>query len=213
MIWNIIFPNIREACGELERLRDRIVAESKSSRYSGGHKGIREYEFFVSMEHAYHHVNWAWNCRHQDEQRVIRCDQADFEAWEKFPSDFKEFWPAPSRCRGKAREPFGGQIHLMLPRIALDEAIFTILDIYCGISELLGERIPDGLLCGRVPDTIEPMTEENFTVQMRHLYACMNRAWNERKIDLARQISGSTTNVRRHSCYPRAFSRFWPEDR
>jgi len=213
MIWKVIFFNIREAGGELVSLRDRIVDTLQGLPDECGRGSFYEFPFFVSMEHAYHHVNWAWNCRHQDEQRAIRCDMADFEAWEKFPTDFKEFWPAPSRCRGKAREPFDGKLYLMLPRIALDEAVLTIHDIYCGICKLLGEPIPEDLLGGRDPKTIAPMTEEDFTVHMRHLYACMNRAWNERKIDPARTISGSMTNIRRHSCYPRAFSRLWPEDK
>jgi len=206
MIWKIIFHNIREASFELERLRDRIVAALNGQPDKCRRGSFYEFEFFVAMEHAYHHVNWAWNCRHQDEQRAIRCDMEDFEEWEKFPAEFNEFWPSPSRCRGKAREPFDGRLYLMLSRIALDEAVLTIRDIYYGICKLLGEKIIE-----RDPKTIEPMTEENFTVQMRHLYSCMNRAWNERKINLARPLEGSTMNVRRHSCYPRAFSGLWPE--
>lgn len=210
MIWNIVLGNLREASGELESLRDRIVAVMKSEPKWDNLEGFSEFAFFVSMEHAYHHVNWAWNCRHKDEQRAIKCAFADFYAWEKFPADFKEFWPAPSRCRGKAREPSNGRLYLMLPRIALDEAMFTIDGICCGIFKLLGEEIPEGFLKGRNPKTVEPVTEEDFKIEMRHLYSCMNCAWNERKVDLAGELSGSMTTIRRHSCYPRAFRRLWP---
>ena len=123
----------------------------------------------------------------------------------------KDLWLPPSRCRGKAREVCHWQMFLALPRINLDEAAFTMDGICDGIFRLLGKNLPKHLCRRRVPKSVEPMTEEEFVVQMRHLYICMNRAWNERKVNLAGDIAQSPVAVRRHSCFPRAFSRLWPD--
>jgi hypothetical protein len=98
-----------------------------------------------------------------------------------------------------------------LPRINLDEAIFSIDEICDGIFRLLGRNIPKHLCQRRLPKSVKPITEDEFAEQMRHLYVCMNRAWNERKVNLAGDIASSMVVVRRHGCFPRSFSRFWPE--
>ena len=58
---------------------------------------------------------------------------------------------------------------------------------------------------------MKPITEGEFSKRMRHLYISMNRAWNGRKVNLAGDIASSMAVVRRHACFPRAFSKFWPD--
>ena len=209
MIWDIVLFNLIEAHVELKHLRDKIVACMKPDA-SDERREFIEFAFMMRMEHAYHNVNTAWNCRHQDEQRAIRCSQEDFDAWEKFPLEFKDLWLPPSRCRGKAREPYNGRMFLSLPRINLDEAVFAIEGICCGIFRLLGKEIPEGFLREHRPESIMPMTEDEFRIQIRHLYICMNCAWNERKIDMAGDFTVSAAAVRRRCCFPRAFGGLWP---
>ena len=209
MIWDIILSNLIEASVELEELRDRILACLKPDAEEARRDFI-EFSFFVSMEHAYHHVNFAWNCRHQDRERAIQCAREDYKSWEKFPLEFKDLWLSPSRCRGKAREVHRGRMYLTLPRINLDEAIFTIDGMCDGIFRLLGRNIPKHLCRRRLPKSVKPITEGEFSERMRHLYICMNRAWNERKVNLAGDIASSMSVVRRHSCFPRAFINLRP---
>ena len=43
----------------------------------------------VSLEHAYHHLNFAWNVRKKEWEDADR----HFARDEKFPKDFVRFWP------------------------------------------------------------------------------------------------------------------------
>lgn len=214
MIWNVMLRNLCEAHSELEKLRDRILAQlhpdsalarklKRFERVMGG--PFIEFSFFVSLEHAYHHVNWAWNCRNKDEQRAIKCAWRDYLAWEKFPKEFKEFWPPPSRCRGKPRETINGRMSLTLSRIAIDEAISTIEKIFSLVGRHVSFKSDYELTY------LSPEIDEAYTVQMRHLYSCMNRAWNQRKVTCAGDSAPSAASARRHSYFPRVFVDFWPK--
>jgi len=44
-------------------------------------------EFFVAMQHLYHHLNTAWNSRDATEDRVAQRSPEDFYQWGRFPSD------------------------------------------------------------------------------------------------------------------------------
>ena len=43
----------------------------------------------VSLEHAYHHLNFAWNVRKKEWKDA----EKHFKRDEKFPKDFSRFWP------------------------------------------------------------------------------------------------------------------------
>jgi hypothetical protein len=72
----IIF-NLREALKELERAVEELQGDSE---YGEG-------KFMVAMEHAYHHMNTAWNARNCTEQAVRQCTLKDSERWRQFPTD------------------------------------------------------------------------------------------------------------------------------
>ena len=44
-------------------------------------------EFWVAMQHLYHHVNTAWNARDATETQVEKATDDDFNRWSQFPTD------------------------------------------------------------------------------------------------------------------------------
>ena len=202
MTWNPMLFHLLEAHSALENVRDQIDATMKhgydAEEFDGG-------RFYVWMEEAYHHVNTAWNCRHIAERRVWKCAWDDFRAWEKFPLEFNDLWLPPSRCRGKARKVFNWRLYPALSRLHVGKAMSAIDGIFSSLgTEMCIHR-------GAKWKILHPMTEEAFAAHLRHLYICMNRAWNERKVDSDGDYAPSATALRRHGCFPRAFSDLWPE--
>lgn len=69
--------NLREAVEELQRTITEIETEPDYG----------EPEFQVAMEHAYHHVNHAWNARNASAEESSECSDANFAKWRAFPRD------------------------------------------------------------------------------------------------------------------------------
>jgi hypothetical protein len=44
-------------------------------------------EFWVAMQHLYHHLNTAWNSREATRDEVENATDADFNRWTQFPTD------------------------------------------------------------------------------------------------------------------------------
>ena len=44
-------------------------------------------EFWVAMQHLYHHANTAWNSRDATQTQVENATDEDFNRWSQFPSD------------------------------------------------------------------------------------------------------------------------------
>jgi len=44
-------------------------------------------EFWVAMQHLYHHVNTAWNSRELSEAQVREGTDEGFSRWSQFPKD------------------------------------------------------------------------------------------------------------------------------
>jgi hypothetical protein len=74
---HILLFNLQEAREELEHI---IAALSTETDYD-------EHDFRAAMEHAYHHLNTAWNARHASDE--CWANQADelFHPWRAFPED------------------------------------------------------------------------------------------------------------------------------
>ena len=93
--------HVREAAEELdtlmlhiksslgEPLSEELSEEEKGQLHTYQHQPLCEAGLKVSFEHAYHHLNFAWNVRHKP------TDDADkhFDRDEKFPKAFTRFWP------------------------------------------------------------------------------------------------------------------------
>ena len=78
--WKIIESNIREAREELEELERTIAKTNKPA----------EVELQLSLRHAYHHLNCAWNIRHTETAKYRNMTEDDFKTWGKFPEGFDD---------------------------------------------------------------------------------------------------------------------------
>ena len=93
--------HVREAAQELDLLLDAIQYGKDGTRRKGAvgdeplHWPLREGALAASLEHAYHHLNFAWNGRFKTMQEA----DAQFDRNEKFPRPrekcgrFAKFWP------------------------------------------------------------------------------------------------------------------------
>lgn len=92
--------HIREASAELDDLLQMIefsmklpsgVSEGRLNRRKG--RKLEEGWLKASLEHAYHHINFAWNTRTMEPEQA----DAQFVRHEKFPRAFVRFWPRQRR--------------------------------------------------------------------------------------------------------------------
>lgn len=81
LTWEIILYNIAEARQQLEQIEAQAKSEKKAS----------EIELQIMLEHAYHHLNFAWNIRHVSAKRYAKLSDADFNEWSKFPKELEEY--------------------------------------------------------------------------------------------------------------------------
>lgn len=100
--------HVREAAQELDLLLDSIKYAKERTRRKGAvgdeplHWPLQEGALAVSLEHAYHHLNFAWNGRFKTMQEA----DAQFCRNEMFPRPhgeigwFARFWTRtiPTRC-------------------------------------------------------------------------------------------------------------------
>ena len=92
--------HIREAAQELDLLMDAIQPAKDGTRREGAvgdeplYRLLQEGALAASLEHAYHHLNFAWNGRFKTMQEA----DAQFDRNEKFPRPsgtikwFAKFW-------------------------------------------------------------------------------------------------------------------------
>ncbi len=92
--------HVREAAQELDLLLDAIQYAKDGTRREGAvgdeplHWPLREEALAASLEHAYHHLNFAWNGRFKTMQEA----DAQFGRNEKYPYPhgavgwFTKFW-------------------------------------------------------------------------------------------------------------------------
>jgi hypothetical protein len=73
----IIALNIAEAREQLEEIEHRIKNGNPP----------KPVEFQIMMQHAYHHLNFAWNARHWSTKRYRHLTDKDFEAGGQQPTD------------------------------------------------------------------------------------------------------------------------------
>ena len=88
---------IKKMLGELEEplsVEDKAILHVYDQPLEEG--GLK-----VSLEHAYHHLNFAWNVRYKDTENANK----HFDRDEKFPRAFTRFWPKSflKKRRGRRR--------------------------------------------------------------------------------------------------------------
>jgi hypothetical protein len=92
--------HIREAAGELDSLLSRIQfmlgrLDKTGDQQVDAWGNLNEVGLEVSLAHAYHHMNFAWNVRNKTTKEADR----HFDRDEKFPrpterfDSFARFWP------------------------------------------------------------------------------------------------------------------------
>ena len=79
MNWQIIKSNIKEAREQLEKLERAISSDDPPD----------EVELQLMLEHAYHHLNFAWNIRDASTEQYASMTDEDFNRWGKFPTDIE----------------------------------------------------------------------------------------------------------------------------
>ncbi len=75
----IILYNIKEAREQLEEIENDIAQK----------KVLSEIELQIKLEHAYHHLNFAWNIRNESSKKYTHLTSSDFNKWSKFPKEMK----------------------------------------------------------------------------------------------------------------------------
>lgn len=79
MNWEIIQYNIRDVREQLQEIEDLIDQGTPPS----------EIEFQIKIEHAFHHLSFAWNIRHVSSKEYGNLSDEDFNAWSKFPKEIE----------------------------------------------------------------------------------------------------------------------------
>lgn len=190
--WEYVAQDLNEALGELHDL----VARAEYAAFGevcDGHLKDREEgvawrarkcpfsegAVSVSFDHARHHLNFAWNCRHADPNRIRQCEWGDFVRWSRFPraGAFRGVAPAAQeedgtgsgRINPKAMHPF---LQLAMRK----------LEILCFLVE---HHHGDGT--GQVPEGLRqevletPFGEKEFARRLRGVYEMLEAAWEHRK--------------------------------
>ena len=78
-----LVARLKEAQGEQLSRAEKIMAKPYRKL------DLTESAIKVSLEHAYHHLNFAWNVRKKEWKDADR----HYEREEKFPKAFVRFWP------------------------------------------------------------------------------------------------------------------------
>ena len=77
--WDVILYNIREAREQLQAIESQV---------NDGNPPLKG-EFQVMIEHAYHHLNFAWNVKEVSTKKYANLSDDDFNKWSKFPKEIK----------------------------------------------------------------------------------------------------------------------------
>ena len=144
-----------------------------------------EMSLFVRLEHAYHHLNWAWNCRRTPEARVWHFTDSDADRWNRFPDTvaFADLWPSDRSVKGRGHQHVGTgrrKVCLEVVRIHLQMACIKLNTLCYLVSKKAGEVWPHHK--GLKPEVEkQPLTEKEFARRMHLIYVFLNLAWNSRK--------------------------------
>ena len=184
-----------EALGELEDLWARIqiatfgkiLAKELAPRKEYADRlakrlPLTDSDLFFSLDHAYHHINFAWNCRRAPEERVRACAAADFVRWSRFPTGapFLDLQPLPRRAKGPPREAGLALVHPTSTLHAYAQLAVRHLRLLHDMATIAtGEAPPSIQKPTRPPPA--PFTEETFARSLHRIYRDMNTLWSCRR--------------------------------
>jgi len=82
--WEQIAWHLNEAMGSLVSVREFAKLKRDGKRAK---RAMTEGQLAAEFEHAYHHLNFAWNTRCMSYEEA----EADFDGNEKWPTEFERF--------------------------------------------------------------------------------------------------------------------------
>jgi hypothetical protein len=190
-----IQQNLNEALGELEDLWAHIQLAVFGKIFAKELERRKEYadrlaerlpltdcDLFYSLDHAYHHLNFAWNCRRATEERARACATADFVRWSRFPkgAPFLDLQPLPRRAKGPPRE---AGIALVRPSCSLHAHVQMAvrdLGLLCNMATV---AVEEGGSLGQKAGVgaAEGFCEESFGRRLHRVYGDMNMVWGSRR--------------------------------
>lgn len=196
LCWKPILSNLAEAWGEINSLESLLDSPDKGP--------CGERRLFHRLEHAYHHLNWAWNCRRTEEDKVWNFSERSAARWTKFPQsrDFASLWPKDRRISERYDDLPGEKVNGTLVHFELVYAR-NKLGILCYLAaKEAGEEWerPKGL--SPEVDGVA-LTEAEFARRMRQIYRALNSAWNRRRD--RKRIVDKAASLRRE-CFPSVFA-------
>ena len=201
LTWKTIRSNLSEALGELRKLDCRLwylfsgeVPEDWGDD-DGSHKAwlarqeqncpFTEFSLHTSLDHAYYHLNLAWNSRRTPLEPYKNCSDRTYRRWSGCPKtrEFADLWPKKDVRKRLRKEPGFRKVSLTPVRVHIKMAVQR-LDILCYlVAKEAGEdsawSIPPKNLDPNVDKL--PLTERDFAERMHLIYEMLNHAWNRRR--------------------------------
>ena len=223
--WKPILANLNEAAGELDKLHCRLHYQSFGELPDDWRPPCGELHadyiaqlercgpftestLFVSLEHAYHHLNCAWNFRRTPEERIRRFSMADARRWTRFPDTkrFASLWPDDRTVRASAGAIRRGKVQQTVTRIEIQMALRKLEILRYLVAKELGgdsqhkvER-PKGLY----PEVGEhSLSEKDLANRMFIIYRRLNLAWNSRN---DKTFGRSSRAIRNREFFPSIFA-------
>jgi hypothetical protein len=92
--YRTLSSNVWEARVTLQEIEEQLMKDPKPN----------EVELQIQFEHAFHHLNVAWNARRISDKRFIPCNAVDFNQWSKFPKDIITYKVPLPRKRRQAKK-------------------------------------------------------------------------------------------------------------
>lgn len=191
-----LLRDLREAGGELEELWARFqvlafgeVVEARLKELEEGAKWrekkcpLTEFGVFVALDHAFFHLNFAWNCRNASLECIRACADGDFGRWGRFPTEgaFRDLRPVAGK--GCPREASCRGIRATSFQAAMLQRAVRKLDGLCGVVEraMGGDGVVD---------------EAEFARRLHGVYAVLNQFWRDVR-GRGRSVSRRTWQRRR----------------
>lgn len=211
--WSYMIGMFVEGFAEVEQMHEHLRAkvDGRMSPHEDGlyyrPRGFTEFTFEAQIEHAYHHLDWVWGCRHATLTRAAKCAWRDFRNWEKFPLAFRELLPDTPRRAVEAHSKT--VLHFESILLGLDEAIRVGDEIYLGLcAHFDAKTCPCPIRWDQRAEKVAPLTERRLTDLLRRLLGALNFSWNVRRIPVERVRALSARARQRRRCYPAEFPKY-----
>lgn len=197
LTWRPILSNLVEASVEISELAEHLhyltfgevpegsVLDIATHAHIERKRPLTEFSLFVDLGHALHHLNWAWNIRHEEESRVRKFCDSDAERWGKLPRDspFADLWPKEALTstaqldgEDKALDIAGIRMFILTADVKLQSLVYRVSR---QIDKGSDNAIPR-FISFTPKNADAPLTEEDYGKKLHLIYSNINGAWNNR---------------------------------